>query len=54
MRIKFPQRLLRNPGSANEMQDSKGRQTYELIPTAGTKILWPIKRDVGISQDRML
>ena len=35
-------------------EDSKGRRIYELIPKIGTKILWPRKRDTGISYGRML
>ena len=35
-------------------EDSKGRRTYEIIPKVGTKILWPRKRDIGISYGRML
>ena len=35
-------------------EDSKGRRTYELIPTVGTKILWPRKRDIGILYGRLL
>jgi len=35
-------------------EDSKGRQTYECIPIVGTKMLWPRKRDIGISYCRIV
>jgi len=34
--------------------EATGRYTYELIPTVGTKILFPNSRDTGISYCRML
>ena len=34
--------------------ESTGRYTYELIPTVGTKLCFPIDRDTGISYCRMM
>jgi len=35
-------------------ESNTGRFTYELIPNVGTNILFPVKRDIGISYGRML
>ena len=35
-------------------ESNTGRFTYELIPNVGTNILFPVKRDIGISYCRLL
>ena len=35
-------------------EDNKGRRTYEYIPVVGKKVLWPRKRDIGISYGGIL
>jgi len=35
-------------------EDSKGRYTYDLIPSVNTRILWPKTRGIGISYCRIL
>ena len=35
-------------------EEKTGRCTYEFIPVVGTRVLWPRKRDIGVSYGRML
>jgi len=35
-------------------EDKTERCTYEFIPVVGTKVLWPRKREIGVSYGRML
>jgi len=35
-------------------EENTGRYTYNLIPKAGTKVIFPQERDIGVSYSRML